>query len=86
MNPAVLSDETLWSFAPRWASLAPASQVLLLGVLLLLPVVLILWLGRLERRLIRPWQAAGLLTLRLAIVCLLWFVVAFRPSLVHTQV
>ncbi len=86
MNYPLGPDDTFVTLVPRWLDLSPALQVSLLGVLLVVPVGLILWLSRGEWRLLRTWQAAGVLALRLGLVFLLWFLVAFRPALVHTAI
>jgi hypothetical protein len=86
MNFSLGADDRFLTFAPRWADLPPVWYFLLLAALVLGPLGLIFWLSRLERRLVAPWQAWGLLSLRLGLVVVLWFTVAFRPALLHTEV
>src|SRR5207245_1748217 len=53
-------------------------QIALMVCLGLAPV-LVFWLYRYELRLVRPWAARALLTLRLAVLLFLLFVVCFQP-------
>lgn len=89
---ADMSDVTVpftdWSprLSARWANLDPPAQVALIALLGLLPLLLVLWLYCYELRLVRGRTAALLLGLRLLVVGLLWFVVAWEPVLTHSTV
>jgi hypothetical protein len=74
-----LVDEYTLLLSPRWGELGPGTQVLLLALIGLVPVLLVLWLYRYELRLIRRLTALLLLGLRLAVICLLWLLIALQP-------
>jgi hypothetical protein len=80
------ADDTFLIFSPRWADLGETWQMSLLALMLLVPLILILFLCRYELRLISRGHAAGLLTLRLAILLVLWFTIGMQPHFaeIHT--
>jgi len=80
------ADDTYLTFAPRWADLGATWQLALLALLLLVPFALILCLCRYELRLIARGHAAGLLTLRLAILFVLWFTIGMQPHFAAIRV
>lgn len=82
----VHSDDTFLIIAPRWADLGTHWQMGLLALLLLVPLGLILWLCRYELRLVSRGQAAGLLTLRLLILVVLWLIVGLQPHMAGIHV
>ncbi|MBI2808967.1 MAG: hypothetical protein HYX68_28625 [Planctomycetes bacterium] len=65
--------------APRWSEFALVWQVGLLALLLCVPLALVLCLAWYELRLIARPHAAGLLLLRLAVLCILWLVIGWQP-------
>src|SRR5262249_41145998 len=74
-----LVDEYALLLSPRWGELGPGTQTVLLALLGLVPILLVLWLYRYELRLIRRLTALLLLGLRLAVICLLWLLIALQP-------
>jgi hypothetical protein len=74
-----LSDDYTLLLSPRWPDLGPAGQAAALALLGLAPLVIVLALYRRELRLLRRLAALVLLGLRLAVVALLWLLVALQP-------
>src|SRR4051812_46763696 len=70
--------DTSLLLTPRFGGHSPLVQGMLLA-LCLLPIVLVGWLYRYELRLVRRAAAGVLLSLRLLVVVMLVFMVAFRP-------
>jgi hypothetical protein len=81
--PLPLEDDPALLLCPRWGGLDPAVQLLVLGLLLVLPLVLVGWLYRYEMRLVRPLAARSLLALRLLVIFFLWCIVGLQPALVY---
>jgi hypothetical protein len=79
-----LVDDYGLLLAPRWGELGLALQITLLALLGLLPLVLVSWLYRYELRLIRRLTALALLSLRLAVIALLWLLIAFQPMVARS--
>lgn len=79
---------TDWSLQllPRFAGLGSPGQELALALLGLVPLGLLLWLYRQELRLVARAAASVLLLARLSVVALLWFVVAWQPTLAHSAI
>src|SRR4051812_46440307 len=71
---------------PRFAGLGSPAQEIALALLVLVPLALLVWLYRYELRLVRRVTAGVLLSLRLLLVALLWFVVCWQPILARTEV
>jgi hypothetical protein len=69
---------------PRFGDRAAIVQLFLL-FLCLAPVVLVGWLYRYELKMVRPAMARVLLGLRLLVVLMLIFVVAFQPVAAHSM-
>jgi hypothetical protein len=65
--------------SPRADGLGPGWQAGLLAALGLAPALLVLWLYRSELRLVGRLTALALLALRLAVIALLWLLVALQP-------
>jgi len=80
------SDESFLILAPRGADLGPVGQIAVIALLLLVPLGLIVWLYRYELRLVAGWQAAGLFTLRILILLVLWLAVGLQPRLADIHV
>jgi hypothetical protein len=81
--PLPLEDDPALLLCPRWGSLDPTLQLFLLGLLLVLPLALVVWLYRYEMRLVRPFAARSLLALRLLVIFFLWCIVGLQPALVY---
>lgn len=86
MRIRLASDDSFLIFAPRWADLGATLQMTLLALLLIVPLALIAFLCRYELRLIARGHAAGLLTLRLAILLVLWFTIGMQPHFAEIHV
>jgi hypothetical protein len=76
--PLPLTDASLL-LSPRWGQLPGPLQVLVLLLVCGVPVALVVWLYRYEMRLVQRSTAAVLLTLRLAVLLFLLFVVCLQP-------
>jgi hypothetical protein len=72
-------DDTALLLIPRWSELGIPLQVTVLALVGLLPILLVLWLYRYELYLVRRSAARFLLSLRLLVLLLLWFVVGLQP-------
>src|SRR5271165_3297893 len=72
-------DDTALLLIPRWSELGLPLQIMVLALLGLVPVLLVLSLYRYELHLIRRSAAGFLLSLRLLVIVLLWFVVGLQP-------
>ena len=79
-------DDTFLILAPRGSDPGPSWQIPLLAMLLLVPVGLIVWLGRYVLRLIPRVHVGGLLMLRLVSLLVLWLAVALQPHLAAVHV
>ncbi len=85
MNDRVLHlsfgvEETYLALTPRWADLPLPWLIASLGAMLVVPLLMLLLLSRYELRLVPRWHALGLLSLRCVLLLVLWFVVAFQPT------
>lgn len=80
------TDDTYLILAPRWADLGAPWQVGLLSLLLLVPLMLILVLGRYELRLISRLAACGLMLIRFLILLVLWIAIGVQPQMAEFKV
>src|SRR5437016_5896573 len=72
--------ENFLQLSPRWTD--PWSwQAAVLLLLALVPVALVFWLYHYELKLVSRWTARSLVTLRLIVIALLWFLVCLQPTL-----
>jgi hypothetical protein len=71
---------------PRFAGLGSPGQEIALALLVVVPALLLFWLYRYELRLVRRVTAFFLITLRLTLVALLWFVVCWQPILARAEI
>lgn len=78
----MIYDDAYLAIAPAWPGWSPIAQGLVLAILLIVPFGLVIWLSRLERRLISPGKAWLLLGLRLVGVGLVWSLLALQPRVV----
>src|SRR5262249_41400797 len=76
-------DDNVLLLSPRWNALAPGAQFAVIGLALLVPVALIVWLYRHELGLVSRRAAGLLLGLRLVVIVLLWIVAVWQPVVVH---
>ncbi len=83
-NIDVPGSDSQLLLTPRWGDLAAPWQWGLLALAGLVPLLLMVGLYRRELRALRRRAAASLLTLRLQVVALAWFLLALQPVLVQT--
>src|SRR5438270_331056 len=85
MPPAVAAGHPLWPAlltpAPRLAEWGETAQWTTLALLALVPLTLVIWLYRFELRMLTRGTALTLLSLRLAVILLLWCVICLQPSI-----
>ena len=72
-------EDSYLLLAPRFDALTPGWQGIVLGLLLLVPLGLVIWLYRYELKLIHSAAASFLLLSRIVLLLLLWFVAALQP-------
>jgi hypothetical protein len=72
--------------SPRWGDLSAPVQVILLGLVCLVPAALVVSLYRYELRLVNAGVALALLLLRLLVVALILLLVGFQPIFARSHV
>jgi hypothetical protein len=76
--PLPFTDSVL-RLAPRWPEWGEAGQTAGLILFALVPLALVIWLYRYELRLVTARAALGLLSLRVLVIAILWFVICLQP-------
>jgi hypothetical protein len=77
------SDDIL-RVSPRFEEWGDVGQVAGLALFALVPLALVLWLYRYELRLVSRAAAVTLLSLRVIVILLLWFIICWQPILTST--
>jgi hypothetical protein len=81
--PLPFTDDVL-RVLPRFSEWGEVGQVAGLVLFAVVPLALVVWLYRYELRLVSRAAALSLLSLRVVVILLLWFIVCWQPVLTST--